>query len=160
MPFTLSLGEKAPKFNLPGVDGKNWSLDNFSDAKILVVVFSCNHCPFVVGSEDREVQEERPTPRGGVDERYGLIGQRIGGIGGLGLGRSLVGYLPGVIAEAGKGIPPIPSGRDVPARGVPIQILADQGGPVPRGVEPCGDGGGIPEGSEAPIRLFRYTPLV
>ena len=53
MAFTLSLGEKTPKFNLPGVDGKNWSLDNFADAKILVVVFSCNHCPFVVGSEDR-----------------------------------------------------------------------------------------------------------
>ncbi len=53
MAFTLSLGQKAPDFDLPGVDGKNHSLSSFKDAKLLVVVFSCNHCPFVVGSEDR-----------------------------------------------------------------------------------------------------------
>ncbi|MFW5840530.1 MAG: thioredoxin family protein [Planctomycetota bacterium] len=53
MAFTLELGEKAPEFDLPGVDGKNHSLDDYSDAKLLIVVFSCNHCPYVVGSEDR-----------------------------------------------------------------------------------------------------------
>src|SRR5437773_7916640 len=53
MAFTLVLGQKAPDFNLPGVDAKNYSLASFKDAKLLVVVFSCNHCPFVVGSEDR-----------------------------------------------------------------------------------------------------------
>ncbi len=53
MAFTLSLGQKAPDFNLPGVDGKNYSLADFKNAKLLVVVFSCNHCPFVVGSEER-----------------------------------------------------------------------------------------------------------
>jgi len=53
MPFTLQLGQNAPDFNLPGVDGKEYSLGNFKDAKLLVVVFSCNHCPYVVGSEDR-----------------------------------------------------------------------------------------------------------
>jgi peroxiredoxin len=53
MAFTLQIGEKAPAFSLPGVDGKTWSLEDFSDAKLLVVVFSCNHCPYVVGSEDR-----------------------------------------------------------------------------------------------------------
>jgi peroxiredoxin len=53
MAFTLQIGEKAPDFSLPGVDGKTWSLEDFSDAKLLVVVFSCNHCPYVVGSEDR-----------------------------------------------------------------------------------------------------------
>lgn len=53
MAFTLQIGEKAPGFSLPGVDGKTWSLEDFSDAKLLVVVFSCNHCPYVVGSEDR-----------------------------------------------------------------------------------------------------------
>lgn len=53
MAFTLQLGEKAPDFSLPGVDGKTWSLKDFSDAKLLIVVFSCNHCPYVVGSEDR-----------------------------------------------------------------------------------------------------------
>jgi peroxiredoxin len=53
MAFTLELGQKAPDFHLPGVDGKKYSLDDFSEAKLLIVVFSCNHCPFVVGSEDR-----------------------------------------------------------------------------------------------------------
>ncbi len=53
MAFTLQIGQSAPDFKLPGVDGKNYSLANFADAKVLVVVFSCNHCPYVVGSEDR-----------------------------------------------------------------------------------------------------------
>lgn len=53
MAFTLQIGQKAPDFNLPGVDGKMYSLASFKDAKILVVVFSCNHCPYVIGSEDR-----------------------------------------------------------------------------------------------------------
>ncbi len=53
MAFTLQLGDKAPDFSLPGVDGKTYSLDDFADAKLLIVVFSCNHCPYVVGSEDR-----------------------------------------------------------------------------------------------------------
>jgi len=53
MAFTLQIGEKAPDFDLPGVDGKSYSLADFADAKLLIVVFSCNHCPYVVGSEDR-----------------------------------------------------------------------------------------------------------
>lgn len=53
MAFTLQIGEQAPDFDLPGVDGKNYSLDDFADAKILIVFFSSNHCPYVVGSEDR-----------------------------------------------------------------------------------------------------------
>ena len=53
MPFTLQLGQTAPDFSLPGVDGKTYSLASFKDAKLLVIVFSCNHCPYVVGSEDR-----------------------------------------------------------------------------------------------------------
>jgi len=53
MAFTLQLGEAAPAFDLPGVDGKNHSLGEFADAKLLIVAFTCNHCPFVVGSEDR-----------------------------------------------------------------------------------------------------------
>ena len=46
-------GETAPDFNLPGVDGKSYALAEFKGAKLLIVVFSCNHCPYVVGSEDR-----------------------------------------------------------------------------------------------------------
>jgi peroxiredoxin len=53
MSFTLQIGAKAPDFSLPGVDGKNYSLADFKSAKLLVVVFSCNHCPYVVGSEER-----------------------------------------------------------------------------------------------------------
>lgn len=56
MAFTLQIGEKAPDFHLPGVDGKTYSLEDFSDTKILIVVFSCNHCPYVVGSQDRLIK--------------------------------------------------------------------------------------------------------
>jgi peroxiredoxin len=56
MAFTLSLGQSAPDFNLPGVDGKQYSLANFKSAKVLVIVFSCNHCPYVIGSEDRMIK--------------------------------------------------------------------------------------------------------
>ncbi|MGA2265965.1 MAG: thioredoxin family protein [Phycisphaerae bacterium] len=53
MAFTLQLGAPAPDFDLPGVDGKRYSLASFTDARLLIVVFSCNHCPSVIGSEDR-----------------------------------------------------------------------------------------------------------
>ena len=53
MAFTLELGQTAPAFCLPGVDGKNCSLSDLADAPVLIVVFSCNHCPAAIGSEDR-----------------------------------------------------------------------------------------------------------
>jgi len=53
MAFTLSLNQKAPDFDLPGIDGKRYSLSTFKNSKLLILVFSCNHCPFVIGSEDR-----------------------------------------------------------------------------------------------------------
>jgi peroxiredoxin len=56
MPFTLQIGQTAPDFDLPGVDGQNHSLSDYADVKVLVIVFSCNHCPFVIGSEDRMKQ--------------------------------------------------------------------------------------------------------
>jgi peroxiredoxin len=56
MSFTLEIGSKAPGFNLPGVDGKQYSLASFKDARLLVVVFSCNHCPAVIGSQDRMIK--------------------------------------------------------------------------------------------------------
>ena len=52
MAFTLSLNEKAPDFTLPATDGKTYSLSDFQDAKVLVVFFTCNHCPFVIGSDE------------------------------------------------------------------------------------------------------------
>jgi peroxiredoxin len=66
MPFTLPIGAPAPDFNLPGVDGKKYSLANFKDAKLLVVVFSCNHCPYVVGSEDRIIRFAKDYAARGV----------------------------------------------------------------------------------------------
>ncbi len=44
-PPTLPLAAPAPDFNLPGVDGRNYALKDFADAKVLVIVFTCNHCP-------------------------------------------------------------------------------------------------------------------
>lgn len=42
----LLLGTKAPDFDLPATDGRNYSLASFADARSLVVVFTCNHCPY------------------------------------------------------------------------------------------------------------------
>lgn len=51
--MTLTLGMEAPEFDLPGVDGQNHSLDSYADAKALVLVQSCNHCPWVQAWEGR-----------------------------------------------------------------------------------------------------------
>jgi peroxiredoxin len=50
---TLEVGATAPDFRLPGVDGKTYSLADFADAKVLVVLFTCNHCPTAQAYEDR-----------------------------------------------------------------------------------------------------------
>ncbi len=50
---TLKPGAKAPDFNLPGIDGKNWKLSDFDKAKILVVIFTCVHCPSAQYYEER-----------------------------------------------------------------------------------------------------------
>ncbi|HPD47112.1 MAG TPA: thioredoxin family protein [Anaerohalosphaeraceae bacterium] len=52
MAFTLSIGQKAPDFFLPATDGGTYSLEDFADAKVLVVFFTCNHCPYVLGSDE------------------------------------------------------------------------------------------------------------
>ncbi len=53
---TLEIGQAAPDFALPGVDGKTHSLKDFADAKVLVVVFTCNHCPTAQAYEDRIIK--------------------------------------------------------------------------------------------------------
>lgn len=50
MSFTLQIGAAAPDFYLPATDGRCYSLADFNDAKVLVVFFTCNHCPAVLGS--------------------------------------------------------------------------------------------------------------
>ena len=53
---TLEIGSPAPPFSLPGVDGKTYSLDSFKAAKILVVIFTADHCPTAQAYEDRILQ--------------------------------------------------------------------------------------------------------
>jgi peroxiredoxin len=52
MAFTLSINDKAPNFYLPATDGKNYSLADFDDSRFLVIFFTCNHCPYVINSDE------------------------------------------------------------------------------------------------------------
>ena len=51
MAFTLEIGSKAPDFTLPATDGKTYSLNDFKK-EFLVIFFTCNHCPYVIGSDE------------------------------------------------------------------------------------------------------------
>jgi thiol-disulfide isomerase/thioredoxin len=53
---TLPVGAKAPAFSLKGIDGKIYTLASFSKYKILVIIFTCNHCPTAQAYEDRIIQ--------------------------------------------------------------------------------------------------------
>ena len=52
MPFTLPLGAAAPDFSLLATDGKSYSLGDFDNSPYLVIFFTCNHCPYVTGSDE------------------------------------------------------------------------------------------------------------
>ncbi len=52
MAFTLQPGQKAVDFRLPSTEGKEYSLADFDKFKYLVVFFTCNHCPYVIGSDE------------------------------------------------------------------------------------------------------------
>jgi peroxiredoxin len=62
------VGDKAMDFNLKNVDGTMVSLSNMKDAKGFVVIFSCNHCPYVVAYEDRMVE---------LDKKYRKMGYPV-----------------------------------------------------------------------------------
>ena len=65
MAFTLQLGETAPDFDLPATDGNNYKLSDFDDDDVLVVFFTCNHCPYVIGSDEVTRQTvEKFSPKG------------------------------------------------------------------------------------------------
>lgn len=51
MGFTLDIGAQAPDFRLPATDGNEYSLTDFQE-EFLVVFFTCNHCPYVIGSDE------------------------------------------------------------------------------------------------------------
>ncbi len=51
MSFTLDIGATAPEFKLPATDGNTYSLSDFQH-EFLVIFFTCNHCPYVIGSDE------------------------------------------------------------------------------------------------------------
>jgi peroxiredoxin len=55
-----------PAFELPGTDGNTYSPSSFAEAEILVVVFTCNHCPYAVASEDRLIELQKDFALAGV----------------------------------------------------------------------------------------------
>ncbi len=67
----IELGSPAPDFRLKSVEGQEFSLKSFSDAKILVVLFICNHCPYVQAIEDRIIA---------LQQDYGPKGVQLVGI--------------------------------------------------------------------------------
>src|SRR5258708_12406742 len=62
----LEIGQHAPDFSLPGVDGKDCALSSLKDKKVVVVVFTCNHCPYAQAYEDRLIAIQRDYAAKGV----------------------------------------------------------------------------------------------
>lgn len=62
----LKMDSLIPGFSLTGVDDKTYSLNDFSDKKILIVIFSCNHCPYVQAYEDRIMELQNEFEKDGV----------------------------------------------------------------------------------------------
>lgn len=62
----LRLGDPAPDFSLPAADQHTYGLSSFADKAVLVVVFSCNHCPYVQAYEDRLIAIQRDYAERGV----------------------------------------------------------------------------------------------
>jgi peroxiredoxin len=65
-PVTLAIGQQAPDFKLKGIDGKIYTLESFSKAKVLVIIFSANHCPTAQAYEDRIIAITRDYQSRGV----------------------------------------------------------------------------------------------
>ena len=63
---TLAIGSQAPDFNLPGIDGKKYSLASFKNAKVLVIVFTCNHCPTAQAYEEKIIKLTKEYSSQGV----------------------------------------------------------------------------------------------
>jgi thiol-disulfide isomerase/thioredoxin len=55
-PKPLEIGAAAPDFSLPATDGKTYSLKDFASSRILVIIFTCNHCPTAQAYEERMKQ--------------------------------------------------------------------------------------------------------
>ena len=61
-----ALGTKCPDFKLPGVDGRDWSKSDFKNFKAFLVMFICNHCPYVKAIEERLITLGREMKSQGV----------------------------------------------------------------------------------------------
>ena len=62
----VPLGTAAIDFKLPGIDGVKYSLDTFVDSKVLVIIFMCNHCPYVKAVIQRLIDLQEDTLSQGV----------------------------------------------------------------------------------------------
>jgi peroxiredoxin len=62
----MNIGDLAPEFELAGTDGKTHALSALKGAKATIVVFSCNHCPYVILNEDRLIAAFRDYAAKGV----------------------------------------------------------------------------------------------
>ena len=67
--MTIALATEAPTFDLPGIDGRQHSLDDYADKPALAVVWSCNHCPYVQAWEGRMIALQREFG----DRGFGLV---------------------------------------------------------------------------------------
>lgn len=63
----MPVGTPAPPFSLPGTDGRTYSLESFAEARLLVVIFSCNHCPYAIACEDRFIDLQNRYRARGVE---------------------------------------------------------------------------------------------
>lgn len=66
MSFTLDINQSAPSFELKATDGKKYSLASFSEYPYLVIFFTCNHCPYVIGSDELTRQTANKFSHKGV----------------------------------------------------------------------------------------------
>ncbi len=65
-PQTLPIGSDGPDFELPAVSGDTVSLETFADKKALVLIFTCNHCPYAMAYEDRLIELAREYQSKGI----------------------------------------------------------------------------------------------
>ena len=63
---TLEIGDPAPDFKLPGIDGRDWGLQDFDDGKVLIVYFTSNHCPVCHAHDPRFMDLVREVEGKGV----------------------------------------------------------------------------------------------
>ena len=62
----LKIGSKLPEFNLPATDENPYSPASFTASKVLVIMFTCNHCPYVQAYEDRLIKLQNDYKNKGV----------------------------------------------------------------------------------------------